>query len=139
MRELRRVAVIDSGLAAINQLPASALITVVGECRFVDSGDGVSREPTLPDRLGRGTAVTRAIGSWCSKGIELIVGQTMDDRGLATPAAVAAAICWATELQANLIHISLGLREDRRVLGDAVAAAVRMGCVLIASKRHVTL
>jgi hypothetical protein len=68
-----------------------------------------------------------------SKAVELMIGQVLDEEGVSTPAAVAAAICWAMEARVDLIHMSLGLREDRYVLADAVAGAVRAGCVVIAS------
>jgi hypothetical protein len=141
VRDLWRVAVIDSGFAdgvltrgsRGDEGPANARMTVIGARRFVDNGRSVSREPAVPDLIGHGTSVIRAICSMSSKAVELIVGQVLDEEGVSTPAAVAAAITWAMESRVDLIHMSLGLREDRGVLADAVAFAVRAGCVIIAS------
>ncbi len=141
MRNLWRVAVIDSGVAdgalaggfQDNEGRANAKMTVIGARRFVDNGESVSREAAVSDPIGHGTAVTRAICSVSSKAVELMIGQVLDEDGVSTPAAVAAAICWAMEARVDLIHMSLGLREDRLVLADAVAGAVSAGCVVIAS------
>jgi subtilisin family serine protease len=66
-------------------------------------------------------------------GCDLFVGQVLDHRGVTTAAALAAAIHWSVEVGANLIHTSLGLREDRQTLAEAVAAAVAAGCIIVAS------
>jgi hypothetical protein len=108
-----------------------AQTTVLAAQRFVDNGHCVSGEPAVSDPIGHGTAVTRLICS--SSEVELFIGQVLNEDGVTTPASVAAAIRWATESRVDLIHISLGLREDRRVLADAVAGAVAAGCVVIAS------
>jgi len=146
VRDLWRVAVIDSGLAdgelAGGELAGgsqgdeervNARLTVIGARRFVDNGRSVSREPAVSDPIGHGTAVTRTICSMSFKAVDLMIAQVLDEEGICTPAAVAAAICWAMESRVDLIHMSLGLREDRRVLADAVAGAVRAGCVVVAS------
>jgi subtilisin family serine protease len=147
VRDRWRIAVIDSGIAdgelaggpacggsASGEARAgSARMNVIGARRFVDNGRTVSAEPAVSDPIGHGTAVTRAICSLSSTAVELVIGQVLDEEGVCTPAAAAAAICWALEMRVDLIHMSLGLREDRCVLADAVATAVRAGCVVIAS------
>jgi len=57
----------------------------------------------------------------------------LDHRGVTTAAALAAAIDWSVREGANLIHMSLGLREARQILAKAVAAAVEAGCIIVAS------
>ncbi len=131
MRNRWRVAVIDSGIE--DRLPQSLLHrTVVAARRFSDDGQRVWAGPTVNDPIGHGTAVLEAICSEPDE-VELLIAQVLDHRGLATAAAVAAAIDWATETGAGLIHMSLGLREDRRVLRAAVSAAVSAGRIIVAS------
>jgi len=156
VRDCWRVAIIDSGVsdgpvagdarsdgaradgARRDDAPASGAragrsqATVIAARRFADNGRSVSLEPTIPDPIGHGTAVTHAICGMPAN-IELLIGQVLDDKRVTTPAAVAAGIYWAVEAGADLIHMSLGLRQDRRVLADAVASAVQAGCVVVAS------
>jgi len=127
-----RVAVIDSGLACDTQLP------VVAQRRFKDRAATVSSEAGTPDVSGHGTAVAQVIHSQIARaGLavrwELLIGQVIGPERRTTAATVAAAIEWAIGERANLIHISLGLRDDRRVLADAVAGAIRGGCLLVGS------
>ena len=53
--------------------------------------------------------------------------------GRASAAAVAAAVDWAVEHGASLVHLSLGLTADRAVLRAAVERAIRAGCVIVAA------
>jgi hypothetical protein len=89
----------------------------------------------MPDPVGHGTSVAEVIFGNHSAGhpCELLIGQVLDGRGLTTAAALAAAIDWSVRLGANLIHMSLGLLEDRRSLAEAVAAAANAGCIIVAS------
>jgi hypothetical protein len=59
--------------------------------------------------------------------------QVFDNRGVTTPAQVAAAIDWLCEQKVQLINLSLGLRQDREVLADSVNRAVSKGIVISAS------
>ena len=59
--------------------------------------------------------------------------QVFDNRGVTTPAQVAAAIDWLCEQKVQLINLSLGLRQDRAVLADSVNRAVSKGIVISAS------
>ena len=126
MPESWRVALIDSGLS--DEVLARF---VVDSRRFVDKGDAVVRAAPERDPLGHGTRIARIIGSgaWC----KFLVAQVIDDSRRTTPAAVAAAIRWAAAEKAQLIHMSLGLHEDRPVLADAVTEALAAGCVIVAS------
>lgn len=144
MRRRWRVAVIDSGVAAevISRSPGEfspgwdgispVLDSIVDARSFSDDGSQVTTGPALSDALGHGTAVIAAISSG---GVipELLIAQVFDRRGVTTAATIAAALEWSVRAGADLIHMSLGLREDRPVLGTAVAEAVSSGCVLVAS------
>jgi subtilisin family serine protease len=85
--------------------------------------------------LGHGTSVAEIIcgNPNAARGCDLFVGQVLDHRGVTTAGALAAAIHWSVEVGADLIHMSLGLRDDRQTLAEAVAAAVAAGCIIVAS------
>ena|SRR5579871_4084134 len=125
MPETWRVALIDSGLSE------GTARFVADSRRFVDTGNDVREVQAEPDPIGHGTRVARIIDSASS--CEFLVAQVIDASRRTTPAAVAAAIRWAVEGRAQLIHLSLGLHEDRTVLADAVAQALAAGCILVAS------
>ncbi len=131
MPDAWRVAVIDSGVAARAGAGPPAW-TVADASRFRDDGRQVVTEATVSDPIGHGTAVTEVIASTGSP-VEFLIAQVLDERGRTTPAAVAAALRWSLESGAGLIHMSLGLRDDRHVLAAAIAATVSAGCVVIAS------
>lgn len=61
------------------------------------------------------------------------VAQVFDQRGRTTPVQVAAAIEWLQEQEVQVINLSLGLREDRESLRDAVQQAVTAGIIISAS------
>jgi len=129
MRERWRVAILDSGLRDLTVLAPAA------SCRFSDDGRAVRCSPVVPDPLGHGTSVAEVIcgNRSAARGCDLFVGQVLDHRGVTTPAALTAAIHWSVEVGADLIHMSLGLREDRQTLAEAVAVAVAAGCIIVAS------
>jgi hypothetical protein len=131
VRDRWRVAVLDSGLAQ-RAAPGGLSPMPVASCRFVDTGREVLTAPAVSDPIGHGTYVSEVICG-ASRAVDLFIGQVLDHRGVATAAAVAAAISWSLAVRADLIHMSLGLREDRQVLAAAVAIAVRAGCIVIAS------
>lgn len=123
MRERWRVAVLDSGLGTGQP---------VASCRFVDDGRTVLSSAVEPDRFGHGTSVAEVICGRANR-CDLLIGQVLDHRGVTTAAALAAAIDWSVREGVDLIHMSLGLREDRQILAEAVAAAVGAGCIIVAS------
>lgn len=138
MRERWRVAVLDSGLGFA---PGRFRPTVVAgfpdpgaSCRFIDDGSAVLCSDAVPDPIGHGTSVAEII---CPQdgaaACELFVGQVLDHRGITTAAALAAAIHWSVRVGAQLIHMSLGLREDRQILAEAVGTAVDAGSIVVAS------
>lgn len=131
MRDRWRVAVLDSGLVD-SPTPTCLWPMPIASCRFVDNGRKVLTAPAISDPIGHGTRVSEVICS-ASCVVELLVGQVLNHRGVATAAAVAAAISWSLDAGADLIHMSLGLREDRDILATAVAIAVKAGCIVVAS------
>jgi hypothetical protein len=131
VRDRWRVAVIDSGLADRATLRGLSPMPVAS-CRFVDNGREVLTAPAISDPIGHGTDVSEVICG-ASRSVDLFIGQVLDHRGVTTAAAVAAAINWAVNAGADLIHMSLGLRENRHVLAAAVAIAAESGCIVVAS------
>ena len=126
MPELWRVALIDSGLT--DPVPWAP----IAACRFVDTGSEVVRAAAGIDPIGHGTHMARILYS-AAPALELMIGQVFDETGHTSPATVAAAIHWAATGRAHLIHMSLGLREDRSILAGAVAAAIAAHCIVVAS------
>jgi hypothetical protein len=120
------VAVIDSGVAPSAHAPARSAR------RFIDRGTQIIEAELAPDRTGHGTVVAQIIAS-AGVPIELCVAQVMDAEGRTTPAAVAAALLWALAQRAQLIHLSLGSRQDRAVLAAAIARVIAEGVVIVAS------
>jgi subtilisin family serine protease len=112
------VGLLDSGVAA-------GLSAHVRASRaFVDA--------PAPDPRGHGSAIARIILQH-APGAALIDARVFVERQRATPEAVAAGLDWLREEGARVGNMSFGLRHDRAVLRDAVAAARAAGMVLIAS------
>lgn len=121
-----RVALIDSGVdPACWPEPFTAVA-------FADDGRAVRPAPPAADPTGHGTRMAQILGGGAARP-ELLVAQVFGDAGPATAAAVAAAIDWAVGAHADLVHLSLGIREDRRVLAAAVQAAAAAGALLVAA------
>jgi hypothetical protein len=118
-----RVAVVDSGCGLAPPPTAGA--------RFVAHEDGVLRREPEPDALGHGTRVAAIVRA--HREVALLDAQVFGARPVTTPAAVAAAIHWAVDEGASLVHLSLGLAHDRPVLAAAVARAVAAGVLLVAA------
>ena len=131
MPEGWRVALIDSGADPATLGAARAA------CRFVDRGGRVEAHPVVADAHGHGTQVAGVLLDAAvpadAAPATLLVAQVFDHRRATTAATVAAAIHWAIAERATLVHMSLGLREDRAVLAAAVAAAADAGILLVAS------
>lgn len=137
-----RVAVIDSGIdAAVLGHGAAAICAA----RFALSAEGGERDsgcpavrqlPPVRDPLGHGTDMARLILA-AAPGVQLLDAQIFADvrpvAGGAHVAVVAAAIDWAVAQGAQLINLSLGLREDHWALRHACAVAHTAGVLLVAS------
>src|SRR5262249_15172964 len=100
--------------------------------RFVDTGREVLKASVIEDAMGHGTKVSEVICG-APRSVSLLIGQVLDQQGVATAAALAAAIVWSLDEGADLIHMSLGLCADRPVLATAVDMAVKAGCIVVAS------
>ncbi len=118
------VALLDSGMDATD-------VVVHARCQ-VDVQGRVHEGSADADALGHGTRIARVLTSG-GAAPRLLVAQVLDARGKASAAAVAAAIHWAVQGGARLLHMSLGLSQDRDVLANAVSNAVAAGVILLAS------
>lgn len=121
-----RVAVVDSGCTAAHAARVRAAAA------FVVGDGGLDRVPAAPDTLGHGGRVADIL-LHCAPQAELLIAQVFRQRLTTTAAQVAAAIDWAVANGAQLVNLSLGLREPRAVLAEACARAVAAGVVLCAA------
>ena len=126
MGERWRVALVDSGLNS-----AAGFNVTATRC-FLEGGAGVHKNSTIEDATGHGTALAEIIRA-SGKDIEWAVARVFDTRPRSTPASIAAAVRWALSERAQLIHLSLGLEQDRRVLADAIMAAISASVIVVAS------
>lgn len=133
-----RVALIDSCGVRPGALAGAA---------FLAEGGAVVQRSAVADPTGHGTRIAQLLERAASSEpevphgaaprvagpFELLLGQVFVDARPASAAAVAAAVDWAVEHGASLVHLSLGLAADRAVLRAAVERAIRAGCVIVAA------
>ncbi len=116
----------DSGIAP---LPAR---TVTAIRRFVDEDERVIEREALADPNGHGTVVAGIIAA-ATRPPQLLIAQVLNAHGRCTAAVLAAAIDWALAERAQLLHLSVGLLQDRGVLRSAVARALASGVLIVAA------
>jgi len=128
-----RVSLIDScgGLDGISAAELKDASSVADAAAFVAQGGRVECRATVADPTGHGSRIARLLMS--GRRIELLLGQVFTTPAPTSGAAVAAAIDWAVERRAALIHLSLGLAGDRAGLKLAVERALVAGCIVVAS------
>lgn len=118
------IGVLDSGMDA-GQARAAR--------RFAADDDGqILAGPAAPDRLGHGTAIAGVILRELPTAA-LLSAQIFNERGLATPAAVAAGLRWLVGQGVRLVNMSFGLLDDRAMLRQACREAVEAGVLVVAS------
>jgi len=126
MRPDVRVGVVDSGFAD------SQSASVSGARRFFLTDDGHADDAPVADALGHGSAVCAAILAH-APGARLCVAQVFDERGVTSPLQIAAALHWLDEQGVRVINLSLGVRQDRPILREAVTKLIEAGVLLCAS------
>lgn len=126
MRPELRVGVVDSG-HAFEQADS-----VLHGQRFCLSNDGLDRLPLSIDLLGHGSVVCETILSRAPHA-RLCVAQVFDERGVTSPLQIAAALHWLGGQGVRVINLSLGVRQDRPILREAVAELVEAGVLVCAS------
>jgi thermitase len=123
------IAVLDTG---IDQDHQDLSHQVVAEINFTDS-------PTSRDVYGHGTHVAGILvaNAHDTSTAELVSGfrlmnvKVADDRGECRAEAVAAGIVWAVDNGANIINISLELKEPSAALREATEYAWNHGAIII--------
>lgn len=100
--------------------------------RFYLTDDGLGRGNLLNDVLGHGSAVIQAIASRAPQA-RFSVAQVFDSRGVTSPLQIAAALHWLGEQGVRLVNLSLGVRQDRPILREAVADLLDAGVLVCAS------
>jgi hypothetical protein len=120
-----RVGLIDS---------CGAAPQAIGAVRFTDAGGRVECTATVADAdaSGHGSRLAALLVRE-RPGLELLLAQVFGDTRSTTAATVAAAIDWCLSEGCSLLHLSLGLADDRAVLAAAVARAVGKGLPVVAS------
>ncbi|KEA63918.1 Subtilisin-like serine protease [Marinobacterium lacunae] len=119
-----RIGVVDSGSAVAQQVLDSAA--------FVLRDNQLWLEPAEPDSLGHGSRVIEVIQALAPEA-QILSAQVFQQRLNTSAAQVAAAIDWLVEQGAQVINLSLGLRQDRDSLRDACTRALKKGLILCAS------
>ncbi|WP_448680330.1 subtilisin-like serine protease QhpE [Pseudomonas nicosulfuronedens] len=126
MRPELLVGVIDSGHSA------EQAASVISGQRFRLADDGLDRLPLSVDLLGHGSVVCQAILSHAPDA-RLSVAQVFDERGVTSPLQIAAALHWLGEQGVRVINLSLGVRQDRPILREAVTELIEAGVLVCAS------
>jgi hypothetical protein len=128
-----RVGLIDScgGLEGIDAAALEQASSVADAAAFAACDGRVERRETVADPTGHGSRIAALLLR--GRSVELLLGQVFSTLGPTSGSAVAAAIDWAVERRAGLIHLSLGLAGDRAVLRAAVQRAIDAGCILVAA------
>jgi hypothetical protein len=99
---------------------------------FVSDARSVRHRDFVHDETGHGTRIAGMLTGGAAD-VDLVLGQVFVGGSPTSAATVAAAIDWSVDLEADLVHLSLGLTADRAVLRDAVSRAVETGLLLVAA------
>lgn len=121
-----KIGVVDSGHSK------EQAASVISGQRFRLADDGLDRLPLSVDALGHGSAVCEAI-LFQAPDVRLCVAQVFDERGVTSPLQIAAALHWLGEQGVRVINLSLGVRQDRPILREAVAELIEAGVLVCAS------
>lgn len=113
-----KVGIIDSGL------PSSYFNNVL------ESKDFTGTSLTV-DLLGHGSAVTHIIGQNLSA--ELVCARVFHDKLVCTPSQIADAINWLTFMGVDIINMSFGLRNDRKIIKSACDQASNKNIILVSA------
>lgn len=113
-----RVGIIDSGL------PANCNLSILEACDFTGTS-------TTTDQLGHGSAITRIIST--NLAADIVSARVFHDKLVCTPSQIADAIQWLVSMEVNIINMSFGLRNDRRVLRDTCEHALEKNIILVAA------
>jgi len=125
---LVKVAIIDSGIGPGLDADLGAQVTM----RLAEDGQVRCSAGDRTDSLGHGTAVASLVLARAPR-CSLLSAQVFYATRPTTAQVIAAAIEWCIAEGARVVNLSLGLREDRRVLRESCLAAIARGVLLVAS------
>lgn len=125
---LPKVAIVDSGIGP--GLDAN-VVARVALCLSED-GQVQCSAGERTDAIGHGTAVASLILARAAR-CSLLSAQVFDAARPAAALVIAAAIDWCVAEGARVVNLSLGLRDDRRVLRESCLAAIARDVLLVAS------
>ncbi|WP_290703044.1 peptidase S8/S53 subtilisin kexin sedolisin [Amphritea sp.] len=124
------IGIVDSGYGFEPSPPVGVDRVIASQAFRFDQG--VILAPVINDQLGHGSALLEVIAEQAPLA-EFAIAQIFTERLTTTPVQVAAAIDWLVEQQVDLINLSLGLRNDRDILGVACENAIKAGVIICAS------
>jgi hypothetical protein len=99
---------------------------------FTSDGRRIEAGPPRPDVSGHGSRIAELLAAPGAP-VELLLGQVFVGAGPTCAASVSAAVDWAVDRHADLIHMSFGLSTDMEILRQAIARACAEGALLVAS------
>lgn len=123
-----KVAIIDSGIGFGLDAEVRARVAMC----LADDGQVQCSAGDRTDSIGHGTAVASLILARASR-CSLLSAQVFYAARPTAARVIAAAIDWCVAEGARVVNLSLGLRDDRRVLRESCLAAISRGVLLVAS------
>lgn len=121
-----RVGIVDSGFRADQQA------WIEDAAAFILHEGGLWMDEPSEDPINHGSRLLDIIHHHAPHS-RFYIAQVFNQRSTTTAAQVAAALDWLVDQDVNLINLSLGLRDDRSVLKEAVERAISAGVILCAS------
>ena len=125
---LVKVAIIDSGIGSKLDANVGARVAL----HLAEDGQVQCSAGDRIDSIGHGTAVASLILATASR-CSLLSAQVFDAARPTAARVIAAAVDWCVAEGARVINLSLGLRDDRRVLRESCLGAISRDVLLVAS------
>lgn len=125
---LVKVAIVDSGIGPGLDANVGARVAMC----LAEDGQVQCSAGDRTDSIGHGTAVASLILARAAR-CSLLSAQVFDAARPTAARVIAAAIDWCVAEGARVINLSLGLRDDRRVLRESCLVAIAKNVLLVTS------